>query len=173
MDFMNLFGLDKDNKKKDRPRISSGAGFSLLAGFTLVEALAVIAMIGFMAAIIVVNIRTSKKQGEDTAVKSALHEINNAAELYYHQNYSYEGVCDAADSTISDAGDFGRIKAYINQYNGQDSSIGCRANDDGFAVVSSLNLGDCWCVDYQGTSKKVSLGSENKCQDVLTTITCP
>jgi len=170
---MNLFGLDKNNKKEKKPRIYSGAGFSLSAGFTLVEALAVIAIIGFLASIIIVGIGNSKKQGEDTAVKSALHEINNTAELYYHQGYTYEGVCDAGNTTISDSGDFGRIKTYIDQHNGDNSSIGCKDSDDGFAAISSLNLGDCWCVDYHGVSKKVLLGGANNCQDVLTTITCP
>jgi len=168
---MGLFGL---TKKKNKPRISNGAGLSFSQGFTLVEALAVIAIIGFLAAIIIVNVGNSKKQGEDTAVKSALLEVRNAAELYFNQNYTYEDVCKKNGKDLSEDGDFGRLGDYIDLHNGEDGKIGCVATDQGFAVISSLNLGDCWCVDYHGVSKKVILaGPSEKCNDKIITITCP
>lgn len=145
-----------------------------LTGFTLVEALAVIAMIGCMAAIIIVRVSDAKKQGEDTAVRSALNEVRNAAELYYQKNSTYEDVCKKNDKTLSKDGDFGRLKDYIEKHYGENGRIGCKASDDGFAVISSLNTGNCWCVDYQGVSKKVILGGlSEKCDDKLITITCP
>jgi prepilin-type N-terminal cleavage/methylation domain-containing protein len=161
------------NEKK-KPRISNGAGFCLCTGFTLVEALAVIAIIGFLASIIVVNIGTSKKQGEDTAVKSALLEVRNAAELYFNKNLTYEGVCKKNGKDLSKDGDFGKLGDYIDLHNGDNGKIGCVATDQGFAVISSLNLGGCWCVDYQGVSRKVELtGPSEKCNDKIITITCP
>lgn len=165
---MGLFDLAK---KKNKPRISNGAGFSL--GFTLVEALAVVAMIGFLASIIMVRVGTAKKQGKDTAVIAALREVRNAAELYFDQLYTHEGVCDDADTTLSDQGNFGRIRIYINQHNGENGVIGCKDADEGFAVISSLNLGGCWCVDYQGSSKRVELAVGEECDDKLVTTTCP
>ena len=86
-----------DLKKKSR--------FSL--GFTLVEVLVVITMIGALASIVMVRVGTAKKQGEDTA------------------------------------------------------------------VATSLNLGNCWCIDYQGVSKKVILQAGEECDDKLVTTTCP
>lgn len=160
-------------KERDAPRISNDAGFYLLEGFTLVEALAVIAIIGLLASVIIVNVSHSKKQGEDSAVISGLREVRNAAELYYNQNLTYEGVCKKNGKDLSPDGDFGRLGDYIDKYNGEDGKIGCVATEDGFAVISSLNMGDCWCVDYEGVSREVSLGSEKNCQDILTTITCP
>lgn len=167
---MGLFDLAKEEKK---PRISNDAGFYLCAGFTLVEALAVIAIIGFLASIIVVNIGNSKKQGKDTAVRGALLEVRNAAELYYNQNLTYEDVCKKNSKDLAKDGDFGRLGDYIDLHNGDDGKIGCVATEEGYAVISSLNLGDCWCVDYQGTSKKVELGAYEKCNDKIITIICP
>ena len=168
---MGLFSLAK---KKNKPRISNGARLSLSLGFTLVEALAVVAMIGFLASIIMVRVGAAKKQGEDTAVIAGLREARNAAEMYFNQLYTYEGVCDIANVTLSNLGNFGRTKDYIEKHNGPTGVIGCKDADNGFAVISSLQqLGDCWCVDYQGVSKKVVLGVGESCDDKVTTITCP
>jgi len=176
--FMDLF--DSDIVKKSRPYVITDARPDLLrkqniksAGFTLVEVLAVVAMIGFLASIIIVRLSESKKQGEDSAVIGGLREIRNAAELYNEQNTSYEGVCNPADTSISDDGDFGRIKAYIEQYNGEFGSIGCKDSDNGYSAISSLKTGDCWCVDYQGASRKILLGGAGECSDLLVGITCP
>jgi prepilin-type N-terminal cleavage/methylation domain-containing protein len=143
------------------------------SGFTLVEALAVIAIIGFLAAIILVDVGNSKKQGEDTAVRSALLEVRNAAELYFNKHYTYEDVCKKNGKDLSKDGDFGILGDYIDRHNGLNGKIGCVATKEGFAVISSLNLGDCWCVDYQGVSEKVKLTGNEKCNDKIITITCP
>lgn len=153
--------------KKKEPRISNGAGF------TLVEALAVIAIIGFLAAIIIVNVGNSKKQGEDSAVIGGLREVRNAAELYFNEYYTYEDVCKKNGKDLSKDGDFGRLRTYIIQHNGEDGKIGCMATEEGYAVISSLNTGDCWCIDYQGASRKVKLSGNEKCNDKIITIVCP
>ncbi len=142
-------------------------------GFTLVEALAVIAIIGFLASIIIVRVGAAKQQGQDTAVAAGLREARNAAEMYFNELYTHEGVCDPSDTTLSDQGDFGRVKLYIDQYNGDNGVIGCKDADEGFAVISSLNLGGCWCIDYQGVSKKITLGPGEDCEGKLTTTSCP
>ena len=105
---MRLFDLAK---KKKKPRIINDAGLSPSLGFTLVEALAVIAMIGVLASIVMVRVGVAKKQGKDTGVIAGLRETRNAAELYFDQLYTHEGVCDNADTTLSNQGNFGRIRS--------------------------------------------------------------
>ncbi len=160
--------LFKERKDKLSSAILNKSG----AGFTIIELLAVIAIIGFLAAIVLVRTGSAKKEGQDAAVKTALREVRNAAELYYNDSETYEGVCDPGNTTLSDDGDFGRIKDYITKYNGSTGVIGCQDNETGYAVISSLNLGNCWCVDSEGASREVELGVSN-CREELTTITCP
>jgi len=93
-------------------------------GFTLIEVLAVVAIIGFLVSIIIVRTSQAKRLGEDAAVQAGLREVRNAAELHYNRLYTFEGVCDATNTTLSDIGDFGRAKAYIDNYNG-DTGVIC------------------------------------------------
>jgi len=167
---MSQFCIGKKNKRKDLlSTILNKNG----AGFTLVELLAVIAIIALLASIVVVRIGVTRKKGEDAAIQSALRELRNVAELYYNDSpFTYEGVCDAGDITLSDDGDFKKIKDYITKYNGTGGVIGCRDGGTGYAVISSLNLGNCWCVDSQGASREVTLTSGD-CRAKLTGVTCP
>lgn len=142
------------------------------AGFTLVELMVVITIVGILASIVLIDLSNTRKKGEDAAVQLGLREVRNAAELYYSNNETYVGVCDTSDNTLSNSGDFGRIENYLNEHNGPTGIIGCRESDNAYAVISSLNLGNCWCVDSQGSSREVTL-TEANCQDQLTSTACP
>ena len=143
-------------------------------GFTLIELLAVIAIIGLMAAIVLSNMVKNRNSARDAAVKSSLSEVQKAAEFLYSKvEASYEGVCDPTNTTLSDQGDFGKIKAYIEKNNGSNGVIGCKDSDESYAVISSLNLKDCWCVDWQGTFKEVKLAGASDCRARLTGTSCP
>ena len=162
--------VGKKNKRKD---LSSTILNKSGAGFTLVELLAVIAIIGVLAAIVLVRTGSVRKEGRDAAVKVALREVRNAAELHYNNPpFTYEGVCDTTDDTLANSGDFKRIEDYIDKNNGSTGVIGCRESATGYAVISSLNLGSCWCVDSQGAGREIALTASD-CRAELTAITCP
>jgi len=165
-----LIWVGKKNRIKE-PSSLKGTRF-LKVGFTIIELLAVIAIISILAVIVLVRTSSAKKEGQDAAVKTALREVRNAGELYYNDTETYEGVCDAGNTTLSDKGDFKRIKDYITEHNGSEGIIGCKDDETGYAVISSLNLGNCWCVDSQGAGREVELLASD-CRAELTTITCP
>jgi len=152
-------------KREDR---ESGSGVKTGAGFTLIELLVVIAIVGLLAVILVVNLQKSKNQGMDAAIKSSLTEVRKAAEFLRNNVGSFDGVCDAG--TLSDTGDFARVKEYILIRGG---IISCNSDDNAFAVISELNEGDCWCIDWQGASKDVILSGIETCDSVLVSTTCP
>lgn len=161
--------IGKKNKRKD---LSSTILNKNGAGFTIIELLAVIAIVGFLVAIVLVRTGSAKKEGEDIAVRTALREIRNAGELYYNDSETYEGVCDPGNTTLADDGDFKRIKDYITKHNGSEGIIGCKDDETGYAVISSLNLGNCWCIDSEGAGREVELLASD-CREELTVITCP
>ena len=66
------------------------------AGFTLVELLVVILIIGILAAIAIPSFLNQKGKGEDAAAKSAAREAATAMETYYTDNGSYNGATGAA-----------------------------------------------------------------------------
>lgn len=164
--------IGKKNRIKE-PSSLKGTRF-LKVGFTLIELLVVIAIIGILVSIVLVRTGSAKKEGEDMAIKTALREVRNAGEIYYNNNddETYEGVCDPGNTTLSDDSDFKRIKDYITQHNGSEGIIGCKDDETGYAVISSLNLGDCWCIDSEGAGREVAL-SASDCRAELTIITCP
>jgi len=142
-------------------------------GFTIIEVLAVVAIIAVLASIIIVRTGTARRKSYDAAIQSGLGEVRNAAELYYNSNVTYQGVCDETNTTLSDEDDFGRIKNFVSEYNGPEGVIGCKNDSTSYAVISSLNTEDCWCVDSEGNAKEITLGGAANCREKLTTTVCP
>lgn len=181
------FELEEKNRKENSAPIFSlkkGGGFTpleilwarrnrktdkSLTGFTLVEVTVVLAIISLLIVIVIVSTGESKNRSRDAAIQSALMQVRNAAELFYNENKSYDGVCDPADNTLSNSNDFSRIESYISQQGGVNA---CQDDERAYAVISSLNLGNCWCVDSEGNSKKVELTGSETCTNKLTETTC-
>lgn len=59
------------------------------AGFTLLELMIVMVILGVLAALISGNFITSLKKGRDAERKQALHQIQTAVELYYEDKHVY------------------------------------------------------------------------------------
>lgn len=63
-------------------------------GFTLLELLVVVAIIGILAALSLAYMSTSKDKGGDAGVQQNLVNARSQAEVYYaNNNESYDGVC--------------------------------------------------------------------------------
>ena len=67
--------------------------YSKSSGFTLVELIVVIAILGLLATIGLSSFRTSQIKGRDSQRKNDLAQIQRALELYYndHQQYPLSG----------------------------------------------------------------------------------
>ncbi|MBU3942404.1 prepilin-type N-terminal cleavage/methylation domain-containing protein [Patescibacteria group bacterium] len=159
---MRIFVKNKNRESRPMP-----GGW---AGFTLIELLVVIAIIGLLASVVIVSLGDSRSRAKDSAIQSSLLEVAKVSESYAGDIGTYEGVCDVDNTTLSSSGNFGLIKSAIERQGG---TISCQDSDLGFAVVSTMNLVDCWCVDWQAISREVILTAPATCASVLTDIHCP
>jgi type II secretory pathway pseudopilin PulG len=143
------------------------------AGFTLVEIMVIVAITALIATIILASMGESRKEAKDAAIKTSLAEIRKTGELLYHETASYVGVCDPSpvgDNTLSDSGDFGQIEDYIEKQGG---IVFCREEEEAYAVISTLNRSDCWCIDSLGDAREITLSEVETCQSRLITTICP
>ena len=70
------------------------------AGFTLVELLIVVVILGVLAAIAIPQFSDSSEDAKISALDTDLSNLRNAIELYYHQhNASYPGAKKETDGT--------------------------------------------------------------------------
>lgn len=65
-------------------------------GFTLIEMLIVIAIIGILASILLVGLGTFRGRGRDARRISDLRQVQNALELYFNQTGAYPLTMDWA-----------------------------------------------------------------------------
>lgn len=80
----------------------------VLAGFTLIEVLVVIAIMGILASVVFVGMRPAGEQARDTQRQADLREVQTALELYRNRYGRYPEGCNApgtwsgqADSNVA------------------------------------------------------------------------
>lgn len=127
-------------------------------GFTLVELLVVVAVIGLLASIIIVSLNTARKRAKNAAIKQALTQLRVAAEWEYDKtspNNSYANVCSGGDINSDTTTDFGRIRDSIIAADGNTRRCYDSASK-WCADVRNMPNGGGWCVDYTGYSSSTT-----------------
>lgn len=71
------------------------------AGFTLIEVMVVVAIIGILALIIVPNVVGKDDQARVTSTKASLSAVANALELYKLDNYRYPSTEAGLDALVN------------------------------------------------------------------------
>jgi len=96
-------------------------------GFTLVELLVVILIIGILAAIAIPSFLNQKGKGEDAAAKSAAREAATAEETYYTDNSSYTtdgSALHGIENTLPPSGSApGQLEIVSADANGYDLKV--------------------------------------------------
>ncbi|MEA3292887.1 MAG: prepilin-type N-terminal cleavage/methylation domain-containing protein, partial [Patescibacteria group bacterium] len=75
-------------------------------GFTLIELLIVIAIIGILAAIVLVSMTGVKDKAHNTAIKAEIDQVRTIAEEISDSEGSYAGLCAVGILNASNA-DYG------------------------------------------------------------------
>lgn len=87
-------------------------------GFTLIELMIVIAIIGILAAIAIPNFISYRKRSYDTAAQSDLKNLMTAQEAYYVDNSTYKDFSNEGSDTASDTITLStspELKAYLSK----------------------------------------------------------
>lgn len=128
-------------------------------GFTLVELLVIVAIIGIFSAIALGSLGTVRDRGRAASVKSNLVTLRTQADLYYATagNYGTQSFSSGAASLCT-GGVFGNA-AVRNALAASDSAntsgdVVCRASTTYYYAAAALPDGGWWCVDSTGASRK-------------------
>lgn len=145
-------------------------------GFTLVELLIVIAIIGILSTAVLSSLNTSRVRAYDSKVKQQLAGLRSAAEIYYN-NQIPNGYYNAGTLNSCTTGTNTVFNDVTNDDNGRPGlyliftgfptpiTLECNANALTYAVQANLIGGGYWCVDSRGVSRTetATLGSATQC----------
>lgn len=130
-------------------------------GFTLIEMLVVIAVIGILSAAVLTALGPSRAKAKDTRIISALQQVRALAEANYQNDYSWLPSGTIANSD----GKLGTSASDIST-NGGSLVINKATSSAAYAAYSVLASGGYYCLDSAGNAK-------NEGTDPGTAVPCP
>src|SRR3989344_1173069 len=139
-------------------------------GFTILELLVVVAMIGILSAIVLTSLSKARYKGGDGGVKSNLRNAISQGEIFYGTNTAavntYTGVCTnpgpvGGAKTVAEhmlaAVKAAGLTTYVTNAIGTGATATCNDSATLWAAEVPLRgagVNQMWCVDSSGKSKQ-------------------
>jgi prepilin-type N-terminal cleavage/methylation domain-containing protein len=121
------------------------------AGFTIIELITVISIIGILGFIVLTNVNLFRAKAKDAAIKEDMNLFFHYAQEYYESHGNYGGFCeiDPAKSLFD----------ILPAYNAKKVKV-CQHNANNWMVCAQLNYPEdrsrAWCIDANGIKKEIS-----------------
>jgi len=134
-------------------------------GFTLIEILIVVAIIGILATIVIVSLREATDRTKNTKIITNISQAKKVAEqVYVAEAEGYTSLCDGAGGISSSNPDLEKIEIDVKEYLGASASITCYADNYHYCLSTQL-VGDTtrwYCIDSTATDLDI-LQEANPC----------
>lgn len=153
-------------------------------GFTLLELLIVIGIIGVISSVALATLGSARSRGDDSAVRGNLTSLRSQAEVYYLENKRYGSNtslitnCTTATTFIAATTGEGaaeKITTDLLKNAGGSTNVRCAvaANGTAWAVSALLNEGGTICV-HSATQALITRRTGTIANSILTTpvVTC-
>jgi len=136
--------------------------FQRSGGFSLIELLIVITIIGVLSTIILGSVSNSRNRAYDSKVKQQLVSFRTSAEVYFNSQVpnTYGPATNSCSSgmfnNLSPAN--GKPGLYIASGNLPDfSQVFCGSTNSAYSVKATLYSGnEYWCIDSKGAARIIS-----------------
>lgn len=139
-------------------------------GFTLIEILIVIAIIGILASIVVVSLRGASERTKNTKIVTDIVQVRKVAEVMYVQEATgYENLCSQGTLNVNNE-TLLTLKNDIEYYSGSSDVITCYASVRSYCVsVELLGVQTKWfCIDDEGNNEEFTtnpcIDADSKCE---------
>ncbi|MEK9194698.1 MAG: type II secretion system protein [Patescibacteria group bacterium] len=131
-------------KNKISKKINGGS--EIIGGFTLIEMLVVIAVVGILSAAVLASLGPARTKAKDSRIISALRQVQAVAESYYDGDYSGLSVANPAQMTT--------LASDITANQGT-LTVSLSSDELNYAAEADLACGSTWyCVDSNGNAKQ-------------------
>lgn len=124
----------------------------LSSGFTLLELLVVVAIIGILTAVVMISTSTSRKKGQDSSIKSQMVSLRSQAELYFSINSNYNNLFTSNNTWASTDNNINAILVGVDK---QTTTHTAGSSSSAWAAQAQLKLDPTqyFCVDSTFTNK--------------------
>ncbi len=138
------------------------------AGFTLIELMVVISIIGVLSAIVLASMTAARNKGANAAVKADLNGVIKQAEIYFYAHSNAYGTaapsntdCGVAANQVGVFADTNISAALVAAKSAEGgTALYCTmpATGTAYAVAVPLKGGGYWCVDSTGIARSATAG---------------